>query len=98
MDFAEEISRFIRSHLSGSLNQVPDITAQKTFFYPNPVQDNIYFNTKSGIASIYDITGKKIFSQSFLSGQINLASLKPGIYVIKLDLGDSVQIGKLIKR
>jgi poly(3-hydroxybutyrate) depolymerase len=98
MDYPEEISRFIRSHLSSSPTPIPDITAEKTFFYPNPVQDIINFDIMSGNASVYDITGRKLFSQSFLSGQADLSFLKPGIYIIRVQSENAIQIGRFVKQ
>ena len=98
MDYLEEIAGFIGSHLSGSFNQIPDVAANKAFFYPNPVRDNIYFETMTGIVSIFDITGKKIFSQSFSSGQTDLSFLKPGIYIIRVQSGNTFQVNRLIKQ
>ena len=97
MDYVEEITRFIRSHLSAAFTQIPDMTAQQTFFYPNPVQNIIHFNAMNGTVSVYDITGKKVFSQSFLSGQTDLSSLKPGIYIIRIQSGNTNQVNQLIK-
>ena len=85
MDYIEEITKFIGSHLSDPFNSVPDITAQKVGFYPNPVRDKIYFETTNGIVSIFDIAGRKIFSQQFSSGQADLSFLKPGVYMVKID-------------
>jgi len=98
MDYLEEIARFIGSHLSGSLNQIPNIAISKASFYPNPVRDNIYFEMMNGVASIFDITGKKISSQSFSSGQTDLSFLKPGIYIIRIQSGNTIQINRLIKQ
>jgi poly(3-hydroxybutyrate) depolymerase len=98
MDYPEEISRFIRSHLSLPYNHIPDITAQTAFFYPNPVRDIIYFNTMTGSVSVYDIAGKKVFSQSFQSGQTNLSSLKPGVYIIRVQSGNTSQVNQFIKQ
>jgi len=98
MDYPEEISRFIKSHLSKTVNQIPDITAQKTCFYPNPVQDIIHFNIMTGNVSIYDITGRKFFSQSFQSGQTDLSFLKQGVYIIRVQSGNTIQSGRLIKQ
>jgi len=98
MDYVEEITRFIRSHLSADFTQIPDMTAQQTFFYPNPVQSIVHFNVTSGTVFIYDITGKKVFSRSFLSGQADLSALKPGIYIIRIQSGNKIQVNQLIKK
>jgi len=98
MDYPEEISRFIRAHLLESPTQIPDIMAQKTFFYPNLIQDIVHFNVSAGIVSGYDIAGRKLFSQSFQSGQADLSFLKPGIYIIRVQSGNTIQTGRLIKQ
>ena len=98
MDYPEEISRFIKAHLSKTFNQIPDITAQKIFFYPNPVQDIVHFNISAGIISGYDIAGRKLFSQSFESGQADLSFLKQGVYIIRIQSGNTIQTGRLIKQ
>jgi len=98
MDYPEEISRFIKAHLSKTVNQIPDITAQKAFFYPNPVRDIIRFNINTGDVSVYDIAGRKLFSQSFKAGHTDLSFLKPGIYIIRVQSGNTIQTGRLIKQ
>ena len=98
MDYLEEIARFIRTHLSEPNNNIPDITAQKPFFYPNPVQDIVYFNMMDGIVSVFDIAGKKVYSESLSSGQANLSFLKQGVYIIRMQSGGMVQVNQLIKR
>jgi len=98
MDYAEEIAHFIQAHLTDSSTGIPDITAQRAFFYPNPVKDNIYLGATSGRISIYDLTGRAVVSQSFATGQANLSSLQSGIYVIRIQSGNTVQVNKLIKQ
>ena len=98
MDHAEEIAKFIFKHISGGDSKIQNIAVNKVFFHPNPVEDNIYFNTMNGIVSIFDISGKKIFEQSFLSGQSDISFLKSGIYIIRVQSGNTVQVGRMIKR
>ena len=98
MDHVEEIARFVKSHLSDPPVQIQDITTPKLMFYPNPVQDMIYLDTESGIVSIFDIAGRKIFTQSFMDGQANLSFLKSGIYLIEIQTGNTIQVNKLIKK
>jgi len=98
MDHAEEIARFIRSHFSDPLVQIQPVTTEKLAFYPNPVQDRIYVDTESGIVSLFDMAGQQLFTQSFTEGQIDLSSLKSGIYVIKIQSGNTIKVNKLIKR
>ena len=98
MDHAEEIARFIRSHYSDPLVQIQHITTEKLAFYPNPVQDWIYVDTENGIVSIFDTAGHQLFTQSFTAGQIDLSFLKSGIYIIKIQSGDTMKVNKLVKR
>jgi len=98
MDHVEEITRFIQSHLSGITHNIPVTTEQKLTFYPNPVIDKVYFNTLNGVFTIYDLAGRSLYSQSFSNGQADLSNLKPGIYMIRLQAGNKIHTGKLIKR
>jgi len=97
MDHVEEIARFIRSHL-GNTTHIHPIIYEKLAFYPNPVYDKIYMDAGHGSVTIFDITGHQLFFQSFLDGQIDLSSLKSGIYIIIVQSGNSKHVSKLIKR
>ena len=98
MDHVEEIVKFVQSHMTENPNNNAVIAHQKAFFYPNPVHDKVYMNTSNGIISVYDLTGRNIYSQSFTDGQADLSSLKSGIYIIRIYSGNAVQTGKLIKK
>ena len=97
MDHVEEISRFIQAHLTGITHNTPIVTEQKLSFYPNPVSDKVFFNTTNGIISVYDLTGRVVYSQSFNEGYVDLSCLNPGIYMIRVQSGKTVQTGKLVK-
>ena len=98
MDHVEEIVRFVQSHMTENPNNNPVIAVQKAFFYPNPVHDRVYLNVTNGVITVYDLTGRNIYSQSFTDGQADLSSLKSGIYIIHIRSGNTVQTGKLIKK
>jgi len=98
MDHAEEIIKFISSHHAVLSHNTPILKEQQSFFYPNPVFDKIYFSTPNGIISIYDISGRMLLTQSFTDGQTNLSLLKPGMYFIRIQSGNTIQVSKLIKR
>jgi len=97
MDHVEEIARFIRSHL-GNTTQIHPIISEKLAFYPNPVFDKIYMDVEHGSVTIFDLTGHQLFFLPFSNGQIDLSSLKSGIYIIKIQSGNSTNVSKLIKR
>jgi hypothetical protein len=99
MDHVEEITKFITSHHSAISHNAPIEDAQKPGYYPNPVYDMIYFGgADSGTLSIYDLTGRKLFSQMFTTGRADLSFLKPGLYIIQVQSGNTTRVSKLIKK
>jgi len=98
MDHVEEIMQFVQSHLVETQSSNPVIAGQKALFYPNPVYDRAYFRATSGIVTVYDITGRIVYSQSITDGQADFSPLKSGIYLIHIQSGGKTQIGKLIKK
>ena len=98
MDHVEEICRFIQSHTVEIPTNNVIVKEQQLFFYPNPVLDKININKSTGIITIYDVTGRNICSQSFTDGQADLSFLKPGLYFIRIQSGNTIQTAKLIKK
>jgi len=98
MDHVEEIARFIQSHTIDNPAHNPIMPTQKAFFYPNPVADIIHTNVTNGTVTVYEITGKGIYSNSFTNSQVDLSFLKSGIYFIRVQSGNTMQTGKLIKK
>ncbi len=52
-------------------------------FYPNPVQQIMYFNQQMSSVEIVDIQGKLAYSGQNVH-QLNLSAIKTGIYLIKM--------------
>ena len=98
MDFREEVAKFIQSHISIVPSKMLDIYPQKLSFYPNPARDFIYFETTNGTASVYLVSGQKVFSESLRSGKMDLSSLKPGIYILRIQSENTTHTHKLIKQ
>lgn len=71
-------------------------------FYPNPVTDGkIYISGKQSLTkeiTINDVLGKIVLQTSITSRELNISSLKSGIYMIKIKEGDNSVIRKLIIR
>ncbi len=70
--------------------------------YPNPVQDilSFEFNQNSNVKKliIYDLLGKKVIEQNDNSyGEIYIGELKPGIYLMKIYVDDTIYQQKFIK-
>lgn len=69
--------------------------------YPNPVSTGrIYITSKSSLnkeVEIYDVLGKKILTATLTSSkELNITSLTPGVYIIKIKEGDATATKKLI--
>ncbi len=69
-------------------------------FYPNPVSNGkIYITSKSSLdkdISIFDVLGKKVFQAILNSKELNISSLSPGVYIIKIREGEATATRKLI--
>lgn len=68
--------------------------------YPNPAtSDRIYITSKlaqSKEVEIYDVLGKKILQTTLTGKELNITSLTPGVYVIKIKEGEATATRKLI--
>ncbi|MFB6320747.1 M4 family metallopeptidase [Saccharicrinis sp. FJH54] len=66
-------------------------------FYPNPANDKLFINTdKSYQMKIYDTSGKLVLEASN-SKNIDISPLESGIYILKIDIEDTVLTNKLVK-
>lgn len=69
-------------------------------FYPNPATNGkIFIAAKSNVAkevAIYDVLGKKVFQITSSSKEINISTLSPGVYIIKIKENDNTATRKLI--
>ncbi len=71
-------------------------------FYPNPVSNGkIYITSKTSLdkeISIFDVLGKKVLQTTISSRELNIASIPPGVYIIKITEGETTATRKLIVR
>jgi hypothetical protein len=69
-------------------------------FYPNPVSSGkIYITSKTNLEKdilIFDVLGKKVLQTTISSKELNISSIPPGIYIIKITEGDTTATRKLI--
>ncbi len=69
-------------------------------FYPNPVSTGkIYITSKSSMdkeVMIFDVLGKKVLQATISSKELNIATLSPGVYIIKIREGEATATRKLI--
>jgi len=80
-----------------------DSDLQSIKFYPNPVNDWLEFDFEiltSGYVTLYDLSGKIIFSDKFMDvdkSKVFVGELKPGSYVFEIsDLNQKVLANELL--
>jgi hypothetical protein len=79
-------------------NQSSDVLG----FYPNPVTNGkIYITSKTTLEreiSIYDVLGKRVFITNTSNKELNISTITPGVYLIKIKEADVISTRKLIVR
>lgn len=79
-----------------------NLVVETFIIYPNPVIDLLNISSTETINNIqiFDISGKKVFTTSPHNKmtQLDLSTIVPGIYLVKLIAEDSVRIVKMIKK
>lgn len=70
--------------------------------YPNPVAtDKVYITSKSSAPKdieIFDVLGKRVLQVTLNTKELNVSSLLPGVYIIKIKEGEQRATRKLIIR
>lgn len=70
--------------------------------YPNPVSNGrVYISTKNDSDKeviIFDLLGKKVLQTMLSSKELNVSSLMPGVYIIKINEDNATATRKLIVR
>ena len=68
-------------------------------FYPNPVNTGkIYITSKTSLdkeVTIFNVLGKQVLQQT-VSKELSIASLSPGVYIVKIREGEATVTRKLI--
>jgi len=68
-------------------------------FYPNPVSTGkIFITSKTAMdkdVTIFNVLGKQVLQQT-VSKELNIASLSPGVYIVKIREGEATVTRKLI--
>ena len=74
--------------------------------FPNPVTDKIYLELSGEANSndifVYDLYGKlnqvRVDRQSDQTYELDLGELITGIYIIKVNMGDSIETFRIVKK
>ena len=91
---------FLISFESKAQENKGNATIEGFNFYPNPVSNGkVYISSKSmqnKEVAIYDVLGKKVLQSTMTSKELNVSSLSPGVYIIKIKEGEATATRKLI--
>lgn len=88
--------------LTTSAKAMEDFELKQSSFYPNPCNNNLHFNNYHSAISLelFDLNGKLRLKHPLENGQneINVSSVKQGIYLAKVISNNSVSTFKIIKK
>lgn len=77
-------------------------TIEGLSLYPNPVSNGkVYITTKNDLdkeIQIFDVLGKKVLQTALSSRELNVSTLTPGVYIIKIKEEEASTTRKLIVR
>ena len=81
---------------------VEDVTLSDTVIYPNPVDNSLHIvssqDLSGKIATVFDITGKRVLNTRITNNFLDVSSLQSGVYVLRLESEGQQLIRKIIKK
>lgn len=70
--------------------------------YPNPASgQKVFITTKSNnakVVEVYNVLGKNVLSANLTGNELNISTLDPGVYIMKIQEGKSSATRKLVVR
>jgi len=73
-----------------------DLNLAKIVLYPNPVNDRLLLSVTADKIIIIGIDGREVLISK--GSEIDVSSLKRGIYIVKYFVGENIGISKIIKK
>lgn len=96
--FAEPAS----AQVSAPATSTKEVPIEGLSIYPNPASGQKVFitthNEKPKLVEIYNVLGKNILSANLTGNELNISSLDPGVYIMKIQEGKSSATRKLVVR
>ena len=90
------------AQVSADQNPSKEISIEGLSIYPNPATgEKVYISTKSNQLKkieIYNVLGKPVLTSQLSGTELNISSLEPGIYIMKIKEGKSSATRKLVVR
>ena len=75
--------------VEGSTLGLEDETLTDLIIHPNPVEDVIYMTTTENlsgkVATVFDISGKRVLNNKLTENTLNVSTLQNGIYILRLE-------------
>jgi len=75
-------------------------TTPKSFFYPNPAGNDLYFpgvSSEQVRVSIYDMHGRMVLTQPVVNNSVDISRLARGVYLVKLEDAGKTMMHKMMK-
>lgn len=96
--FAEPVN----AQVSATATSTKEVPIEGLSIYPNPASGQKVFVTthsnKPKLIEIYNVLGKNILSANLTGNELNISSLEPGVYIMKIQEGRSTATRKLVVR
>lgn len=90
------------AQVSPQENSVKEVPIDGLSIYPNPASgQKVYVSTRAGKSKrieIFNVLGKNVLSAELVGNELNISSLDPGIYIMKIQEGKSSATRKLVVR
>lgn len=101
----ENIYRLRQVDLDGSFAiygpVIVEFTTNQLAAFPNPADNALWLNqtlTGQDQLEVIDGNGRRVQVQSSSDGQINVSNLRPGLYLLRVERGDEVQVVRFVKQ
>ncbi len=79
--------------------RVPEYSGKGVHIYPNPVNNELNLSIQEvDRIEIYDLLGKMILSEASDDSKVNVSSLQPGLYIVKIFTDNECFTEKFIKK
>lgn len=92
----------VNAQVSSAEPPAKEIPIEGLSIYPNPASgQKVYVTTRENKAKkveIYNVLGKNVLSANLTGNELNISSLDPGVYIMKIQEGKSSATRKLVVR
>ena len=98
--FANPMTAQVSAQLETAVKEIVPIEGLS--IYPNPTSEQtVYVTTKSNKPKkieIFNVLGKPVLATNLTGNELNISTLDPGVYIMKIQEGNSSATRKLVVR